>query len=243
VNIKLTVEYDGTNYCGWQTQPNGASVQSVLEQAVSTFLGTPTRVMGSGRTDAGVHALGQVVNFFGDCNFDLHRLIRGLNALTPRDVTIKEAEIVPDAFDARRDGRSRVYKYYILNRSTPSPFHLNRAWHVHEPLDLAAMREAIGCLSGEHDFSSFRAAGCEAAQPIRRVYENSLEQRGDLLIYTIEATAFLRHMVRNIVGTMVEVGRGARNAESVKKLLEARDRTKAGVTAPPHGLFLVKVNY
>lgn len=243
MNIKLTVEYDGTNYCGWQTQPNGASVQSVLEQAVSTFLGTPTRVMGSGRTDAGVHALGQVVNFFGDCNFDLHRLIRGLNALTPRDVTIKEAEIVPDAFDARRDGRSRVYKYYILNRSTPSPFHLNRAWHVHEPLDIEAMREAIGCLSGEHDFSSFQAAGCEAAQPIRRVYRNSLERRGDSLIYTIEATAFLRHMVRNIVGTMVEVGRGARNAESVKKLLEARDRTKAGVTAPPHGLFLVKVNY
>jgi tRNA pseudouridine38-40 synthase len=243
VNIKLTVEYDGTNYCGWQTQPNGASVQSVLEQAVSTFLGTPTRVMGSGRTDAGVHALGQVVNFFGDCNFDLHRLIRGLNALTPRDVTIKEAEIVPDAFDARRDGRSRIYKYYILNRSTPSPFHLNRAWHVHERLDLEAMREAIGCLSGEHDFSSFQAAGCEAAHPIRRVYRNSLERRGDSLIYTIEATAFLRHMVRNIVGTMVEVGRGARNAESVKKLLEARDRTKAGVTAPPHGLFLVKVNY
>lgn len=243
MNIKLTVEYDGTNYCGWQTQPNGASVQSVLEQAVSTFLGIPTRVIGSGRTDAGVHALGQVVNFFGDCNFELHRLIRGLNALTPLDVTIKEAEIVPDAFDARRDGRSRIYKYYILNRSTPSPFHLNRAWHVHERLDLEAMREAIGCLSGEHDFSSFRAAGCEAAQPIRRVYRNSLERRGDSLIYTIEATAFLRHMVRNIVGTMVEVGRGARNAESVKKLLEARDRTKAGVTAPPHGLFLVKVNY
>jgi tRNA pseudouridine38-40 synthase len=243
VNIKLTVEYDGTNYCGWQTQPNGASVQSVLEQAVSTFLGTPTRVIGSGRTDAGVHALGQVVSFFGDCNFELHRLIRGLNALTPRDVTIKEAEIVPDAFDARRDGRSRIYKYYILNRSTPSPFHLNRAWHVHERLDLEAMREAIGCLSGEHDFSSFQAAGCEAAHPIRRVYRNSLERRGDSLIYTIEATAFLRHMVRNIVGTMVEVGRGARNAESVKKLLEARDRTKAGVTAPPHGLFLVKVNY
>jgi tRNA pseudouridine38-40 synthase len=166
-----------------------------------------------------------------------------LNALTPRDITIKEAEVVPDAFDARRDGRSRVYRYYILNRSTPSPFHLNRAWHVHESLDLEAMREAIGYLSGEHDFSSFRAAGCEAAHPIRRVYQNSLERRGDLLIYIIEATAFLRHMVRNIVGTMVEVGRGVRSVESVKELLEARDRTKAGATAPPHGLFLVKVNY
>jgi tRNA pseudouridine38-40 synthase len=242
VNIKLTVEYDGTNYCGWQSQRNRRSIQSVLEEAVSTFLGTRTRVIGSGRTDAGVHALGQVVNFFG-CNFDRYRLLRGLNALTPRDITIKDAEIAPDAFDARRDGRSRVYRYYILNRSTPSPFHLNRAWHVHEPLDVEAMREAIGCLIGEHDYSSFRAAGCDAAHPIRRVYQNSLERRGDLLTYTIEATAFLRHMVRNIAGTLVEVGRGARTAESVKELLEARDRTKAGVTAPPHGLFLVKVNY
>ena len=242
MNIKITVEYDGTNYCGWQSQRNGRSIQSVLEEAVSTFLGTPTRVIGSGRTDAGVHALGQVVNFFG-CNFDRYRLLRGLNALTPRDITIKDAEIAPDAFDARRDGRSRVYRYYILNRSTPSPFHLNRAWHVHEPLDVEAMREAIGCLIGEHDYSSFRAAGCDAAHPIRRVYQNSLERRGDLLTYTIEATAFLRHMVRNIAGTLVEVGRGARTAESVKELLEARDRTKAGVTAPPHGLFLVKVNY
>lgn len=243
MNIKLTVEYDGTNYCGWQTQPNGCSIQSVLEEAVSTFLGSPTRIIGSGRTDAGVHALGQVVNFFGGCNFDRYRLLRGLNALTPPDITIKEAELVPEAFDARRDGRSRVYKYYILNRSTPSPFYLNRAWHIHEPLDLEAMREAIGFFSGEHDFSSFRAAGCDAAHPIRRVYQNSLERRGDSLIYTIEATAFLRHMVRNIIGTMVEVGRGVRSAESVKELLEARDRRKAGATAPPHGLFLVRVNY
>jgi len=243
VNIKLTLEYEGTNYCGWQTQPNGCSIQSVLEEAVSTFLGTPTRVIGSGRTDAGVHALGQVANFFCAGEFDRRRLLRGLNALTPRDITIKEAEIAPDAFDARRDGRSRVYKYYILNRSTPSPFHLDRAWHVHEPLDIEAMRQAISCLTGEHDFSSFRAAGCDAVHPIRRVYQNSLERPGDLLIYTIEATAFLRHMVRNIAGTLVEVGRGARRAESVKELLEARDRTKAGATAPPHGLFLVKVNY
>jgi len=168
VNIKLTLEYEGTNYCGWQTQPNGCSIQSVLEEAVSTFLGTPTRVIGSGRTDAGVHALGQVANFFCDGEFDRHRLLRGLNALTPRDITIKEAQIAPDAFDARRDGRSRVYKYYILNRSTPSPFHLDRAWHVHEPLDIEAMRQAISCLTGEHDFSSFRAAGCDGyiAKPI-----------------------------------------------------------------------------
>ena len=243
MNIKLTVEYDGTNYCGWQIQLNGESIQAALERAVSTFLGTPTRVTGSGRTDAGVHALGQVANFFSDKKFEPHRIRRGLNALTPFDITIKEVEIVADSFDARRDGRSRVYEYHILNRSTPSPFYLNRAWHVHEPLSVNAMREAIPCLLGEHDFSSFRAAGCDAAHPVRKVYANSLDQRGELLVYTIEATAYLRHMVRNIVGTLVEVGQGLRMAQSFIDLLEARDRTKAGITAPAHGLYLMKVRY
>ena len=243
MNIKLTVEYDGTNYCGWQIQLNGESIQAALERAVSTFLGTPTRVTGSGRTDAGVHALGQVVNFFSDKEFEPHRIRRGLNALTPFDITIKEVEIVAESFDARRDGRSRVYEYHILNRSTPSPFYLNRAWHVHEPLSVNAMREAIPCLLGEHDFSSFRAAGCDAAHPVRKVYANSLDQRGELLVYTIEATAYLRHMVRNIVGTLVEVGQGLRMAQSFIDLLEARDRTKAGITAPAHGLYLMKVRY
>jgi tRNA pseudouridine38-40 synthase len=200
VNIKLTVEYDGTNYCGWQIQPNGQSIQAVLEQAVSIFLGTPTRITGSGRTDAGVHALGQVANFFSDKEFEPHRIRRGLNALTPEDITIKEVAIVPDSFDARRAGRSRVYEYHILNRPTVSPFYLNRAWHVHEPLNLLAMEEAVPCLIGEHDFSSFRAAGCDAVHPIRKVYQVSLDACAGPLVFTIEATAFLRHMVRNIVG-------------------------------------------
>lgn len=243
MNIKLTVEYDGTNYHGWQIQPAGETIQSVLERAVSTFLGKPTRVKGSGRTDAGVHALGQVVNFFFDQEFDRYRIQRALNALTPVDIIIKEVEAVPDSFDARRDGRARVYEYRILNRSTHSPFHLNRAWHVHEKLDLHAMRQAIRCLEGEHDFSSFRAAGCDAAHPVRKVYRVSLDQRDEILVFTIEATAFLRHMVRNIVGTLVEVGQGLRTADSFAELLEARDRTKAGATAPACGLFLVEVKY
>jgi tRNA pseudouridine38-40 synthase len=243
VNIKLTVEYDGTNYHGWQIQPSGETIQSVLERAVSTFLRKPTRVIGSGRTDAGVHALGQVVNFHSDKDFDLYRIQRALNALTPEDITIKEVEIVADSFDARRDGRARVYEYRILNRSTPSPFHLNRAWRLHDRLDLEAMRAAIPCLLGEHDFSSFRAAGCDAAHPVRKVYRASLDQRDELLVFTIEATAFLRHMVRNIVGTLVDVGRGLRAPQSFRGLLEARDRTKAGATAPARGLFLVQVKY
>jgi tRNA pseudouridine38-40 synthase len=243
VNIKLTVEYDGTRYHGWQIQPNGETIQAVLERAVSTFVGTKTRVTGSGRTDAGVHALGQVVNFVSERDLDLRKLRLGLNALTPQDISIKEVEMVADSFDARRDGRSRIYEYQILNRPTPSPFHLNRAWHIHEPLSLEPMREAVRCLEGEHDFSSFRAAGCDALHPVRIVYRTCLEQRGELVVYTIEATAFLRHMVRNIVGTMVEVGRGVRGAQSFAELLAARDRTQAGPTAPPHGLYLVEVKY
>jgi len=243
VNIKLTVEYDGTNYHGWQTQPRGETIQSVLEKAVSTFLGTPTRITGAGRTDAGVHALGQVANFSSAREFDRHRIQRGLNALTPDDITIKAVEIVPDSFDARRDGRSRIYEYRLLNRPAPSPFYLTTAWHVHDPLDTEAMRDAIRCLEGEHDFSSFRAAGCDAAHPVRKVYRTSLDRRGDLLVFTIEATAFLRHMVRNVVGTFIEVGRGLRTSQSFTELLEARDRTKAGPTAPAHGLFLVEVKY
>jgi len=243
VNIKLTVEYDGTNYHGWQFQANGETIQSVLERAVSTFFGMATRLVGSGRTDAGVHALGQVVNFFCDEAPDLHRLQRGLNALTPEDISIIDVEIMPDSFDARRDARARIYEYHILNRSTPSPFYLNRAWHVHYPLNLPAMREAIRCLGGEHDFSSFRAAGCDAAHPVRTVYDATLEARGELFVFSIEATAFLRHMVRNIIGTLVEVGRGLRAPQAFASLLEARDRTKAGPTAPACGLFLMEVKY
>lgn len=243
VNIKLTVEYDGTRYHGWQVQAKGETIQAVLERAISTFVGKSTRVTGSGRTDAGVHALGQVVNFYSDEDVNLHKIRRALNALTPEDITIKDVEIVPDSFDARRDGRSRIYEYHILNRPSPSPFYLSRAWHVHESLDLQSMRAAIHCLEGEHDFSSFRAAGCDALHPVRTIYRTVLEQRGELLVYTIEATAFLRHMVRNIVGTLLEVGRGVRSPQSFAELLEARDRTKAGPTAPPHGLYLVEVKY
>jgi tRNA pseudouridine38-40 synthase len=243
LNIKLTIEYDGTQYHGWQIQPNDETIQAVLERALSVFFAEPIRITGSGRTDAGVHALGQVANFHTGKTFDRHRLLRGLNALTPRDIAVKDAEAVPDCFDARRDGRARLYRYQILNRSTPSPFYLHRAWHVHEPLALEAMRAAIPCLLGEHDFSSFRAAGCDAEHPIRTVYRTAIEAQDDLLVYHIEATAFLRHMVRNIVGTLVDIGKGERPAAALAEILAARSRSLAGITAPAHGLFLVQVKY
>lgn len=243
MNIKLTVEYDGTHYHGWQVQASGETIQSVLERAVCTLVGRPTRVIGSGRTDAGVHALGQVANFRSDKELQPHRVQRALNALTPEDVTIKTVEIVPDSFHARRDGRSRIYEYRILNRPSPSPFHLKFAWHVHDPLDLAAMREAITCVRGEHDFSSFRAAGCDAAHPVRTIYQVSLKSTDELIVFSVEATAFLRHMVRNLIGTVVEVGRQQRTPQSFAELLKARDRTQAGIKAPAKGLFLIEVKY
>lgn len=243
VNIKLTVEYDGTHYHGWQVQPTGETVQAVLEKAVSTVLGRPTHVIGSGRTDAGVHALGQVANFLSDTELEPHRVQRALNALTPDDVTIKTVEIVPDSFHARRAGRSRIYEYRILNRPSPSPFLLKFAWHVHDPLNIALMREAITCLEGEHDFSSFRAAGCDAAHPVRTIYRASLSPRDELIVFTVEATAFLRHMMRNLIGTLVEVGRQQRTPQSFAEVLQSRDRTKAGIKAPARGLFLMEVKY
>ncbi len=243
MNIKLTIEYDGTNYHGWQVQPNGKTIQEVLEGALEKILGVRTRLNGSGRTDAGVHALGQVANFTCANNLDLWRLQKGLNALTPRDIVIKQVEGVPDSFDARRDARSRGYRYRIWNFPCPSAFHHCFSWHVRDPLDLSAMQEAIRFLEGEHDFASFQAAGCDAAHSVRRIYRNSLTQQDDFLDYTIEATAYLRHMVRNIVGTLVEVGRRERTPAAFAELLRAQDRTLAGPTAPPHGLFLIEVKY
>jgi tRNA pseudouridine38-40 synthase len=243
VNIKLTVEYDGTNYHGWQSQPNGQTIQQILEQALETFLGVKTRLNGSGRTDAGVHALGQVANFICSDPVDLRRLHKGLNALTPDDIVVKEVESVPASFDARRDAKSRVYLYRIWNRRVPSAFHRRFSWHVYDALELSPMEETIHRLEGEHNFASFQAAGCEARHAVRRVYSNSLVREGDFLVYSIEATAFLRHMVRNIVGTLVEVGRGERSPADFARLLAAQDRTLAGPTAPAQGLFLAEVKY
>jgi tRNA pseudouridine38-40 synthase len=243
MNIKLTIEYDGTDYCGWQAQPNGRAIQDVIEQGLEKILGAKIRLAASGRTDAGVHALGQVANFTHDGKFDLWRLQRGLNGVTPNDIVIRQIDVVPDFFDARRDARARAYQYRIWNHRWPPAIQRRFSWHVHDALNVSAMRDALRYLEGEHDFASFQAAGCDAAHSVRKIFRNSLTRQEDLLLYDVEANAFLRHMVRNIVGTLVEVGRGERSADSFAALLEAKDRMQAGPTAPPQGLFLMEVRY
>jgi len=245
VQLRLTVEYEGTAYQGWQVQPGGATVQEVLERALATALREPVRVRGAGRTDAGVHACGQVAAVrVRHVPPDLERLRRSLNALTPDDVAVRDIAVVDDAFDPRRHARSRVYEYRIWNAPAPSPFWRRHAWHVPLPLDVAAMEEAVAALAGEHDFAAFRGADAGPQRStVRRVLETAVRADGPLLVYRIEATGFLKHMVRNIVGTMVEVGRGERSPSSIRDILESRDRTQAGPTAPPHGLVLVAVRY
>ena len=245
MQLRLTVEYEGTAYQGWQVQPGGPTVQEVLERALATALRERVRVRGAGRTDAGVHACGQVAAVrVSRVPPDLERLRRSLNALTPDDIAIRDIAVVDDAFDPRRDARSRLYEYRIWNAPVASPFWRRHAWHVPLALDVAAMEEALAVLAGEHDFAAFRGADpAPQRSTVRRVLETALRADGPLLVYRIEATGFLKHMVRNIVGTLVEVGRGERPASSIEAVLESRDRMRAGPTAPPHGLLLVAVRY
>lgn len=246
MQLRLTVEYEGEAYQGWQIQPDGPTVQEVLERALATALREQVRVRGAGRTDAGVHACGQVAAVrVTSVPADLLRLQKSLNALTPDDIAIRDITAVGDDFDPRRDAKSRLYEYRILNAPAPSPFWRRHAWHIAQPLDVAAMNAGAATLLGEHDFAAFCAAD---AEPVRSTVRRMLESRvhtttSSLLTYRVEATAFLKHMVRNIVGTLVEVGRGERLPAAMAEVLAGRDRTRAGATAPAHGLTLVAVQY
>lgn len=243
MHFRLTVEYDGTDFHGWQVQPGERTVQGTVEHALQRLLGHPARAAAAGRTDAGVHASGQVICFRTERNLDPTTVLRALNALTPRDISVLTADVVADGFDPRRAARRRRYLYRVWNRKVPSPFWRPFAWHVAHPLVVEPMAAAAGMLLGEHDFTSFRAAGCDATHPVRRVLRSDVSANGHLICYEIEATAFLRHMVRNIVGTLVEIGSGRRPSGEMETLLAARDRTLAGATAPAHGLCLVGVEY
>jgi tRNA pseudouridine38-40 synthase len=244
MHFRLTIEYDGANYAGWQLQAGQDSIQARIEAALAQLFGEPIRVRGAGRTDAGVHASGQVAAFRAPRDFDCKDLRRALNAILPPDIAIREAAATGVDFDPRRAAIARIYEYRILNRATRSTFEYRHAWLVREPLDLAAMNLAAKRLVGEHDFAAFRTLGSGERTTIRRVDASEWRAAGnDRLIYRVEATAFLRHMVRTMVALMVEVGRGKIPPEAVTAILESRDRAQAPGGAPAHGLFLIEVRY
>lgn len=242
--VKLIVEYDGTRYVGWQVQPNGPSVQAEIERALATLHEGPRRVTAAGRTDAGVHARGQVVSFPEVRPLPVKAYVRGMNALLPRDIAVRAATLEPDGFDARRSARGKRYRYVIENGDTRAPLTRLVTWQLFQPLDVPAMRAAAGHLVGRHDFAAFQASDCACDHAVREVRRlEVLGAAGGRIEVVIEATAFVKHMVRNIVGTLVEVGQGKRAAESLPALVASGDRTKAGPTAPPQGLCMEEVFY
>jgi tRNA pseudouridine38-40 synthase len=243
-NIKLTIEYDGTAYHGWQIQPGLRTIQGVIRKQIAQITQQEVNLIGAGRTDAGVHALGQVANFQTKSTIDLPSLQRGLNSLLPPDIVITEAEEVAEGFHARFNARCKTYEYHILNQPYPSAILRDYAWFMHNELDLSSMRKCGKLLVGSHDFSSFRASGDESRHSIREVIRLEIEHRkGNLVVIVIEANAFLREMVRSIVGTLVDVGRGKTTFSEFKEIFQAHDRRRAGMTAPAHGLFLTEVKY
>ena len=252
--IKVTVQYNGSAYHGWQFQPSGMTIQGILQDCVYQVTGERVQVVGAGRTDAGVHAMEQVAVFDVRSSMNISVIKRALNALLPTDVRVMNIEEVTADFHPRHSARGKRYVYLIANMRDVPVFVRGYVWRVREPLDLEAMRAASAHLLGRHDFSSFRAAGCASKHPLRTIREIRIERlyeapflckglKGEFVRITVEADAFLRHMVRAIVGTLVEVGKGNLRPETVGDILERKERRFAGPTAPPQGLFLDRIFY
>ena len=243
MRIALGIEYDGTAYNGWQRQRHGVGVQSVVEDALSIVANEPTETTCAGRTDAGVHAVAQVVHFDSNAARTDRGWVLGLNSNLPDDVNARWAKVVDDDFHARFSATSRSYRYLILNRLVRSSLHRRRAWWIHQPLNEADMQQAADSLLGEHDFSAFRAAGCRAATAVREISKIRILRDGDWITIDVTANAFLQHMVRNITGLLVMIGHGEQPPEWAKAVLDSRDRTKGGIAAPANGLTLIQVDY
>jgi len=243
VRIALGLEYDGAGFSGWQSQPGGNTVQDVLESALGAVAGVRVPVVCAGRTDAGVHATAQVVHFDVAVERPATAWVRGANAHLPASVAVRWALPVSDEFHARFVARGRAYRYILLNRPERPGLLAGRAGWCHRPLDVAAMQVAASCLPGEHDFSSFRASGCQAKSPVKTMYRCTIAREGDLVIFDCCANAFLHHMVRNLVGALVYVGMGRESPAWFAALLAARDRRLGAPTFAPDGLYLVGIDY
>jgi tRNA pseudouridine38-40 synthase len=243
-NFKMTVEYDGSAYCGWQRQGNGISIQQLLEEAVKLITGQKVSVIGSGRTDAGVHALNQVGSFRCSTKLPVNKIFMGMNSVLPRDIVVKELEEVADDFNALRDAKSKIYVYKICNQRLRPALGRNYFWHIRYPLDIGRMKKAAKHLIGTHDFSCFCATGSDVKSRVRTIVYVEIKKFDDGLIeIKVESHGFLKYMVRNIIGTLVEVGGGKRKPEEMKTIIESKNRNIAGVTAPACGLFLMEVKY
>ena len=243
-NFKITIEYDGSAYHGWQRQASERTIQGEIENALKTMTGNTITVTGSGRTDAGVHALNQTANFRCTTSLTPEVFLKGLNSLLSEDIVISSCKIVPEKFHARYDVKSKVYQYRILNRSLPAAISRQYAWHIRKKLNLSAMQEAIRCIIGSHDFKAFEGSGSPRVSTVRCITNADLvETDNDYLVLKIEGDGFLKFMVRNIVGTLVDVGFDKITPDDFKQILISKDRNLAGITAPAHGLFLMEVKY
>lgn len=243
MRIAAGIEYDGSAFAGWQTQPHAPSVQDGVEQAFSAVADHSVKVVCAGRTDAGVHGLGQVVHFDTDTTRRQRSWALGANSNLPSTINVCWTREVPDDFHARFSALARSYRYTILNRWVRSAVHADRATWIHEPLDAAAMHRAAQFLCGEHDFSSYRALACQAKSPVRRIENIAVRRDDEWITLEVTANAFLHHMVRNIAGVLIAIGKGERPEDWTHELLEHRDRALGGVTAPPQGLYFIGPRY
>lgn len=243
MRIALGVEYDGSQFFGWQSQAGGHTVQDALQAALGGIAGEPVSIIAAGRTDTEVHALEQVVHFETRVERPLSAWVRGVNALLPKSIAVLWAHPVPEEFHARFSAQARSYRYLLINRPVRSAIHHGKMGWFHAPLDVELMREAAQYLLGEHDFSAFRAAECQAKSPIKNLMQLDITRQGDMIVFDLTAGAFLHHMVRNIVGCLIYVGKGKHPPQWVQQILEGRNRSLAAPTFAPDGLYLRRITY